>query len=148
MTGERRFVDVIVRHPRAQKYLARASRVDGAAAAIAAQAKRARYPSLPEEGVVAAEPFCVETFGRLSPDALQLLRDARLRIAEREGGPLRGWASLALFQRWLAQLSCELQRALHEATLAMWGKCGRLRTAAPEEGPLVSAALPFVRGSL
>ena len=137
-----------VRHPRARKYLARAAREDGAAAAIAAHGKRVRYPSLPEEGVVAAEPFCVETFGRLGPDALRLLRDARQRIAERESGALRGWASVALFQRWLAQLSCELHRALHEASLAMWGKCGRLQTAAPEEGPLVSAALPFVRGSL
>ena len=147
VTGERRFVDVTVRHPIARKYLARAAREDGAAAAIAAAAKRVRYPAMPDDGLLAVEPFCVETFGRLGPDALRMLRDARQRIAEREGGALRGWAGAALSQRWFALLSCELQRSMHDAALAMWGSCGRLRAVEPLTGPLVSAALPFVSAS-
>ena len=130
-------------HPLASKYVRQAAARDGAAAAIAADAKRQRYPALPDDGLLAVEPFCVETYGRLGVDALRLLRTARQRVAEREGGHLRGWAGTALFQRWLSLLSCELQRSLHDAALAMWGACGRLRTGPPEDVPLVVAVLPF-----
>ena len=56
---------------------------------------------------------------------------------------MRGWAAVALFQRWLAQLSCELQRSLHDAALAMWGSTGRCQAALRADAPLVVAALPF-----
>ena len=116
---------------------------DGAAATMAPEAKRLRYPALPADGLLAVEPFCVETYGRLGVDAIRLLRAARQRVAEREGGHLRGWAGTALFQRWLSLLSCELQRSLHDSALAMWGACGRLQAGPPDDGPLVAVVLPF-----
>eukprot|EP00973_Karenia_brevis_P022938 3158983-Karenia_brevis.AAC.1 len=102
VNGERKFVDVTVRHPLADKYFRRAAREDGAAASMAAHSKRVRYPALAAEGLLEVDPFCVETYGRLGSDALRVLRQARQRIAEREGGQMRGWAGTALFQRWLA----------------------------------------------
>ena len=62
--GHRTFVDVTVRHPRASKYVQEASQVDGGAATQAERQKRQRYPARPEAGLQAAEPFCVESFGR------------------------------------------------------------------------------------
>ena len=133
-----------MRHPRALKYLHRAASEDGAVAAIAEEAKRIRYPALPAAGLLAAEPFCVETFGRLGKGSLRLLRQAHGRMVEQHGPELHGWAGAAIFNRWLALLSCELQRALHDAALAMWGATGRCRAVWPEEGPLRSAALAFL----
>ena len=48
-----------------------------------------------------------------------------------------------LFSRWLSLLSCNLQRALHDASTAMWGTVGRLEASCPAGGPLLSSALPF-----
>ena len=127
------------------KYLGRAAVADGAAAAIAEAAKRVRYPALASEGLLAAEPFCVETFGRLGPAALRLLHGARQRAAERDPARLGGWAGSALLGRWMALLSCDLQKALFESSQAMWGATGRL-LAEPADGgglPMVMAVLPF-----
>ena len=53
-----------------------------------------------------------------------------------------GWAGAALFNRWLALLSCELQRSMHDSALAMWGVTGTLRAVAPEPDSLVLASFP------
>ncbi|CAE8698950.1 unnamed protein product [Polarella glacialis] len=105
-------------------------------------AKCERYPAVASEGLLAAEPFCTESFGRLGPAALRLLHAARQRAAEREPN-LRGWAGIACFNRWLALLSCELQRAMFDASQAMWGATGRLAAVLPEGLPLIATALPF-----
>ncbi|CAE8600843.1 unnamed protein product, partial [Polarella glacialis] len=107
-----------------------------------AAAKRERYSAVASEGLLAAEPFCIESFGRLGPAALRFLHAARQRAAEREPN-LRGWAGIACFNRWLALLSCELQRAMFDASQAMWGSTGRLAAVLPEGLPLIAAALPF-----
>jgi len=140
--GIRTYVDVTIRHPRAQKYRARAREQDAAAARIAEQAKRVRYPARPEAGLLAAEPFAMETFGRLGPNALKLLREAEQRAAELDPA-LRGWTRQALRQRWLALLSVQLQRGLHEAAAAAWGQRPSCGEAEPEGGPLLAACLPF-----
>ena len=140
--GHRTFVDLTVRHPRAVKYLQQAAHADGAAAAVAEAKKRQRYPARPQLGLHAAEPFCVETFGRLGPAALRLLHGARQRAAEREEG-VRKEAGLVLQRRWLALLSCSLQLSLQEAACAMWAQDGHLSAASglQQGGPL----LPVLR---
>ncbi|CAE8603708.1 unnamed protein product, partial [Polarella glacialis] len=140
--GARTFVDLTVRHPRALKYVARAAFSDGVASQVAEAAKRERYPASAADGLLVAEPFCIESFGRLGPASLRLLHAARQRAVERDSN-LRGWAGVASFSRWLALLSCELQRALFEASQAMWGSTGRLAAEEPEWQSLVAAALPF-----
>ena len=133
--GVREYVDVTIRHPRAQKYRARAAEEDGAAARIAEQAKRTRYPARAEAGLLAVRPFAVESFGRLGPGALRLLREAWQRLAEADDR-VRGWTGQAVFQRWLALLSAELQRGLFDAAQASWGH-GNL------SGMLLPACLHF-----
>ncbi|CAE8610847.1 unnamed protein product [Polarella glacialis] len=63
-------------------------------------AKRERYPAVASECLLAAEPFCIESFDRLGPAALSLLHAARQRAAEREPN-LKGWAGIACFNRGL-----------------------------------------------
>ena len=140
--GDRQFVDVTVRHPRARKYVTDSAAQDGAAARTAERHKRERYPAEASAGLHTVLPFAVETFGRLGPGALDLLRAAHQRAMERDS-TLRGWAGSALFARWLALLSCELQRSLFDATQQMGGVVGRLLTASP--GPL--AGSPLVQAS-
>ena len=84
-------------------------------------------------------PFAIETFGRLGPNALRLLRSAWQRLVESEES-VRGWAGQALFQRWLAQISCELQRSNFEAVSAAWGEQARSEL-------LLPACLPFARAA-
>jgi len=99
---------------------------------------------LASAGLFAVEPFCIETFGRLGPGAIRLLHSARQRLlVSDDSQAIRSWAGVALYQRWLALISCELQRSMHDAALAMWGAIGRLTATIPEEAPLVAAALPF-----
>ena len=132
--GSRNYVDVTVRHPRAQKYRGRAARADGAAARIAEAAKRVRYPANAQAGLLEVQPFAIETFGRLGPGALKLLRSARQRVVEADQ-TLRGWAGVALFNRWLSLLSVALQRSLFESAQAAWGR--------PDQGSLLGDCLPF-----
>ena len=80
--GIRAYVDVTVRHPRAAKYLLQSATVCGAAAQLAEANKRERYPAVAAAGLQAVEPFCVKSFGRLGPAAVQLLRSAGQRVAE------------------------------------------------------------------
>ena len=140
--GARAHVDVTIRHPCAAKYLTQAAVADGEAARVAEAAKRVRYPPLAEAGLQAVEPFAVETFGRLGASALRFLHAARQRAVERDG-LLRGWAGVAMFQRWLGLLSCSLQASLFEAVQAMRGDVGALPAVMPCECPAVLAALPF-----
>ncbi len=65
-------------------------------------------------------------------------------MAERDDR-LRGWVGAALMARWLAQLNCELQRSMWDASQAAWGATGRLRAQGEEAGPLICAALGFAR---
>ena len=142
--GVRDYVDVTIRHPRAVKYVQRAAVNDGAAAAVAEAAKCSRYPAVAAAGLRPVVPFALETYGRLGPSAQRLLRQASARAIERDER-LRGWAAQALSQRWLALLSCDLQRSQFEATRAASGSSGRLVAATPAAGSLVVAALPFQR---
>ena len=135
--GVASYIDLTVRHPLAAKYRARAAREDGAAAKIAENAKRIRYPAVAAAGLLPAEPFAVETFGRLGPAALKLLHSARQRRVEADAS-LRGWAGCALFQRWLAVLSVSLQQSLFESAQAAWGASSDSDSAC-----LLAACLPF-----
>jgi len=93
--------------------------------------------------ILASRQFAVETFGRLGLDALQVLRQAQQRAVERDQATLGGWAGAALFNRWLALISCELQRSLHDSASAMWGSHGSLQATLPAQAPLATAVLPF-----
>jgi len=130
--GVRHFVDVTIRHPRAQKYLAAAARTDGAAAAEAERGKRIRYPALADQGLAAVRPFAVESFGRLGEEALAVLGDARQRVAERLGRRAAG----SVASRWFGLLQCQLVLAQHEAAMAMEGA---------RVAPLGLLGLPFER---
>ena len=140
--GIRSYVDVTIRHPRAAKYVAHAAAADGAAAQIAEVGKRERCPAVAGAGLQAVEPFCVESFGRLGPAALRLLRAAGQRAAEH--GPFgAGWASAALQARWLARLSCALHKGLYEAMQAMCGCAGPLVAEPTDGGAFLLALLPL-----
>ena len=146
--GASKYVDVTIRHPLASKYVARASILDGAAAEIAETAKRTRYPANAAAGLLAAEPFAIETFGRLGPAALQVLHEARQRAIERDDA-LRGWAGSALFQRWLGLLSCTLIRSLfHVYSAAIGAACPRVELEDADRGHLALAALEFAAAPL
>jgi hypothetical protein len=132
--GQRSFVDVTVRHPGVVKYRQRAALVDGHAASVAEGAKRQRYPALAAAGLQEVIPFAVETYGRLGPSACRLLKQARHRLAEGDAR-FRSWAGAALLQRWQALLSCALQRSLHEAARAAWGR------SAVQPGEILAACL-------
>ena len=92
-------------------------------AAAGEASKWRRYPAVPEAGLQAVLPFAVETFGRLGPAALWLLRDARQRVVDSDRR-FSGWFSTALVQRWHARLNCALVSGLWEAAAALWGFTG------------------------
>ena len=93
-------------------------------------------------GLLAAEPFALETFGRLGPSALRLLRAAWQRAAEADPA-IRGWAGQALMRRWLGLLNVELQRSLFDAVSAAWGKSPTPAEAEPWGGSLAAACVAF-----
>ncbi len=127
----------------AHKYRVQAALSDGAAARAAEAVKLARYPAVASAGLQEVVPFAVETFGRLGRGAQRLLNSARKRVEESDDR-FRGWASMALRDRWQAQLSCELQRSLFESVQAAWGKPGLPQVhGEQEEGSLMAAVLPF-----
>ena len=97
--GQRAFFDVTVCHARAQHVVRRAADEDAAAARNAEGVKRERYPGLPDAGLREVILFAVESFGRLGPAALEVLQEARVRVAERDDR-CRGWASAALHVVW------------------------------------------------
>ena len=119
--GQQHYVDVTIRHPRARKYVARAALIDGAAACAAEQAKRVRYPAVPDAGLLPATPFAVETFGRLGTAALEVLYAAKQRVGERNPR-YATWAGGGLFQRWLALVACARVQGLFDSALAVWGE--------------------------
>ena len=129
--GRECYADVTIRHPCAAKYVRQAGAQDGAALRLAEAGKRSRYPAVAAAGLDAVEPFAVETFGRLGPNAVRLLRTARQQAAEQQA-PYARWTGTALHQKWLASLSCSLQQALYEASRASWGS----RAIAPPEADL------------
>eukprot|EP00972_Heterocapsa_arctica_P111891 16428697-Heterocapsa_arctica.AAC.1 len=65
------FIDVTVRHPAAERYLAAAARVAGACAAKAEKDKEDTYPPRGGLRVIA---FAAETWGRLGAQAENFLR--------------------------------------------------------------------------
>ena len=123
VAGVRRFVDVVVKHPRARHVLAAAADRDGAAAAEGEFSKLKRYPAVPECGLDTVVPFGVETFGRFGDSALRLLRAARSRVVASDKR-FDGWLGHLLSQRWHARLSCALVEGLWEAAAASWGFSG------------------------
>ena len=104
--------DVVVSHPGAPSNARDAAAEDGATALKAAHRKKARYPpeDVPGARLVA---FSVETGGRWGDDALDFLRKAAGRAAQRHPGlaSLEEGGSSAVFTSWLRQLSCALQKA-------------------------------------
>ena len=133
--GQQHYVDVTIRHPRAQKYVRRAAACDGAAASIAEEAKRTRYPAVSDAGLLPVMPFAIESFGRLGECALNLLRDAKQRAAERNSALAGG----GTFQRWLALLACARVRGFADSARAVWGEAGPCMTAIGLPGPLCAA---------
>ena len=104
--------DVVVSHPGAPSHARAAAETDGATARKAALKKAGRYPpeEVPNARLVA---LAVETGGRWDPDALDFLKKAAGRAAQRHQGlsSLEGGGAAAVFATWLRQLACTLQRA-------------------------------------
>ena len=136
--GVRRFADVTVRHPRANRYWRVAADEDGHAAIVGERSKTERYPAVPDAALLPVEAFGVETFGRLGPQALDVLRSARGRVVERLA-PSQRWVGAALHARWLGQLSVALLCGLFDAALGSWGALVVPPLAEGAGGPLPSA---------
>ena len=104
----------------------------------AAHRKRRRYPP---ENVPGAKlvPFSVETGGRWDEGSLRFLKRAAGRAAVRHPGlaALGGQGAAVVFQSWLTQLSCALQKA-NVACLRSAGAGG----CAPAPGVRAAAAGP------
>ena len=105
----RSILDVTVVSPLTQEQLrsGQASRVPGAAAAVAACHKRAKYP------LIEVVPFVLEHFGRLGEDARAFIK----RLA-----PATGSARSAAIAHAYQALSCALQRANADAVIAAAGR--------------------------
>ncbi len=81
----------------------------------------------------------------MGPAAIGTLHAARQRLMERRP-ELRGWAGVALYNRWYAMISCNLVLVLFDAAQAMRGVLDRPSPAWPAdtlEVSMVSAVLPF-----
>ena len=108
----RGYGDVVVSHPGAASWEARAADEDGATAEAAARAKHDRYP---EDAVRPGRltAFSVESWGRWSKEAYRFLKRAAARSAVRSPGvqELGARGSSAVLGSWLTQLSCALQKA-------------------------------------
>ena len=111
---------------------------DGATARQAAFLKHERYPG---ERVPGAKlvPFSVEAGGRWDAEAWNFLRRAAGRASERHPGlaALGGQGAAAVYQSWLRQLSCTLQKA-NVSWLRAAGAGGR----GPAAGARADGALP------
>ena len=123
VSGSRRYVDVVVKHPRAKHLVGSAADLDGAAAKAGEADKRRRYPARPEFGLSEVVPFAVESFGRLGPAAERLLKEARHRVVAADRR-FTGWLGVALYQQWQARLSCALVSGLWDGAAASWGFAG------------------------
>ena len=133
--GCERYADVTIRHPCADKYVRQAAVQDGAALRLAETGKRSRYPAVASAGLEAVEPLAVETFGRLGPNAVRLLRTAWQHAAEQQPVYAR-WAGPAMHQKWLAAISLagKLGVAGHSPTRSRTEGAGASRV-----GPRVGA---------
>ena len=104
--------DVVVSQARADSWVRTGAAEDGAVAKEAEGRKHHRYPGdrVPGARLVA---FSVEAGGRWGDEALTFLRRAAGRASERHPGlaALGGQGAAAVFQSWLSQLSCALQKA-------------------------------------
>ena len=102
----------MVSQARADSWVATAAAEDGAAAREAARRKRVRYPEAEVPGAKLV-PFAAEVGGRWDTGALNFLRRAAGRAAQRHPGlaALGGRGADAVFSSWLGQLSCALQKA-------------------------------------
>ena len=60
----------------------RPGKKDGYAARCGEEVKLAACPAVPDAGLDAVQPFALESFGRIGPAALSLLRSLRQRLAE------------------------------------------------------------------
>ena len=104
--------DVVVSHTRAPSHVREGAASDGAVARKAASRKRGRYP---EEEVPGAKlvPFSVEVGGRWDDSTLKFLKRAAGRAAVRHPGlaALGGQGAAAVYNSWITQLSCALQKA-------------------------------------
>ena len=105
-------IDVTLRHPMASAYQPSAATCDAAAAVRAEAEKIKRY--LPNGGR-SVIPFAMETWGRLGPQAeelLEILAAEATRHAERRG---HATTACAFKRRWLATLDAALQKAMASA---------------------------------
>ena len=104
--------DVVVSQARADSWVREGAAADGAAAKEAARRKRRRYPPEQVPGAKLV-PFSVEAGGRWDSSSLNFLRRAAGRASERHPGlaALGGQGRAAVFNSWLSQLSCALQKA-------------------------------------
>ena len=104
--------------------MARAAREDGVAAAVAEQAKRVRYPALPDAGLQELTPFAVETFGRLGHAALKLVREAAARVAAaREAAAKEEEVALVAIRQMEDQAEAEAEEAMEAELLGMAASC-------------------------
>ena len=98
--------------PCAARWVREAAEVDGVTASAGARRKVTRYPSKKLPSVKLAA-FSVETRGRWAPGAVDFLRRAARRAAQRSPGlaSLEEGGANAVYAAWLRQLSCALQKA-------------------------------------
>ena len=87
---------------------------------MAEEAKRIRYPALPAAGLLAAEPFCVETFGRLGSWEGLLSVEVRMGVGTEKSGMRERTPKLTQRHRQTNSNSCtqpEAERRALEATM-------------------------------
>ena len=117
--------DVVVSQTRAESWVREGAAADGAAAKGATRRKQRRYPpeEVPGAKLVA---FSVEVGGRWDEAALNFLKRAAGRASERHPGlaVLGGQGAAAVYNSWLTQLSCALQKS-NVACLRAAGARGR-----------------------
>jgi hypothetical protein len=123
-------VDVTVRHPMASAYQPAAASQDNAAAEAAEAQKSDRYPPRGGRSIV---PFAVETWGRLGPQAEQLLESLAAEASRH--AVRRGQDATAgdFVRRWRATLDALLQKdialALDSARCGLPGRPHQARRA-------------------
>ena len=100
-------IDVTVRHPCSADLLRAAAETDGACAMDAERDKQKRYP--PSAGI-RVTTLAAETFGRLGPEAEELLANAAAATVRRNQS--RGLPAGRPLQRWRAAISAFVAKSV------------------------------------
>ena len=138
-TGADEWVDVTVTHPWKAAIRHKAASQPGAAADAAAEKKAKRYG--PGVGGVRVRPFAVESWGRLAPEASELLQVLAAAWAAKVYAHPQRTAQQAM--RWRENIGISIVRAL-ASTVAQAGARTQLPTvsaAADDSSSLEDSAM-------